>query len=113
MSLIRNIIFMTQSTITPPAYVTQSEELYDKALDPKVARRLLGFVAPYKWQLLFSAFLMLVAVTSSIAGPYLVKVAIDEGLTAKNPAVLRNMVLIYLLLAITRWGFIYWRVNIM
>jgi ABC-type multidrug transport system fused ATPase/permease subunit len=104
---------MTQTTIIPPAYVTQSEELYDKALDPKVARRLIGFIAPYKWQMLFSALLMLVAVVSSVAGPYLVKVAIDDGLTASNPAVLRDTVLLYLLLAVTRWGFIYWRVNIM
>ncbi len=36
----------------PPAYVTQSEELYDKPLDPQVARRLIGFIAPYKWQML-------------------------------------------------------------
>jgi ATP-binding cassette, subfamily B, multidrug efflux pump len=104
---------MTQTIITPPAYVTQSEELYDKALDPKVARRLVGFVVPYKWQMLFSAFLMFVAVISSVAGPYLVKVAIDDGLTANNPVVLRNTVLLYLALAIIRWGFIYWRVNIM
>jgi ATP-binding cassette subfamily B protein/subfamily B ATP-binding cassette protein MsbA len=87
--------------------------LYDKALDPKVARRLIAFVAPYKWQMLFSAFLMFVAVASSVAGPYLVKVAIDDGLTANNSAVLRNTVFLYLLLAIIRWGFIYWRVNIM
>src|SRR3990172_78464 len=104
---------MNQTTIIPPTYVTQSEELYDKALDPKVARRLIAFVAPYKLQMLFSAFLMFIAVTSSIAGPYLVKVAIDDGLTANDPAVLRNTVLLYLVLAITRWGFIYWRVNIM
>ena len=104
---------MTQITITPPAYVTQSEEQYDKPLDPMVARRLLAFIAPYKWQMLLSAFLMLVAVSSSIAGPYLVKVAIDDGLTAGNPLALRNVVLLYLALALTRWGFIYWRVNIM
>ncbi len=102
-----------QTTITPPAYVTQSEELYDKALDPKVARRLLAFIAPYKWQMLLSAFLMFVAVASSVAGPYLVKVAIDDGLTAHNPAALRNAVLVYIAFAIVRWGFIYWRVNIM
>lgn len=104
---------MTQTTIIPPAYVTQSEELYDKALDPKVARRLLAYIAPYKWQMLFSAFLMFVAVTSSVAGPYLVKVAIDDGLTAGNPAALRNAVLLYIGFAVVRWGFIYWRVNIM
>ena len=102
-----------QTTIVPPAYVTQSEELYDKALDPKVARRLLAYIAPYKWKMAFSAFLMFVAVTSSVAGPYLVKVAIDDGLTAGSPLVLRNVVLLYLGLAVTRWGFIYWRVNIM
>ncbi|MBN1451606.1 MAG: hypothetical protein JW963_11375, partial [Anaerolineales bacterium] len=104
---------MTQVIITPPAYVTQSEELYDKPFDPAVARRLAAFLAPYKWQMLFAAFLMLVAVGSSVAGPYLVKVAIDDGLTAGNPLALRNAVLLYLTLAIIRWGFIYWRVNIM
>jgi ATP-binding cassette subfamily B protein/subfamily B ATP-binding cassette protein MsbA len=104
---------MTQITITPPAYVTQSEELYDKALDPQVARRLIGFIAPYKWQMILSALLMLAATVSSVIGPYLVKVAIDDGILAKNPLVLRNVVLVYLGAAILRWAFIYWRVNIM
>jgi ATP-binding cassette subfamily B protein/subfamily B ATP-binding cassette protein MsbA len=104
---------MTQTTITPPAYVTHSEELYDKPLDPQVARRLVGFIGPYKWQLLFSAFLMLVATASSVIGPYLVKIAIDDGLLGKNPIALRNVVLIYFGAAVIRWGFIYWRVNIM
>lgn len=104
---------MTQITITPPAYVVQSEELYDKALDPHVARRLMGFIAPYKWEMLISALLMLVATASSVIGPYLVKIAIDDGLMARNPLALRNAVLIYLGAAVVRWGFIYWRVNIM
>ncbi len=101
------------TTITPPAYVTQSEELYDKGLDPQVARRLMKFILPYKWQLLFSAALMLVATASSVIGPYLVKIAIDDGLNAHNPLALRNTVLFYLAAAIIRWGFIYWRVKIM
>lgn len=104
---------MAQTAITPPSYVTQSEELYDKALDPQVARRLIGFVAPYKWEMLFAAFLMLVATASSVIGPYLVKIAIDDGLTARNEIALRNAVLAYLIAALIRWGFIYWRVKIM
>jgi len=103
---------MTQ-TITPPVYVTQSEELYDRPLDPNVARRLVGFVAPYKWQMLVSAILMLGATISIVIGPYLVKIAIDSGLTAGDSTALRNVVLIYLAAAITRWVFIYYRVNIM
>ena len=101
------------ATIVPPAYVTQSEELYDKPLDPQVARRLVGFVAPYKWQMLLAAFLMLGATASTVIGPYLVKIAIDDGLLAGNLAALRNAVLIYLAAALIRWGFIYFRVNIM
>jgi ATP-binding cassette subfamily B protein/subfamily B ATP-binding cassette protein MsbA len=104
---------MTQITITPPAYVTQSEELYDKGLDPQVARRLFGFIAPYKWKMLFSTFLMLAATASSVIGPYLVKVAIDDGILAQNVVTLRNVVLVYLGAAIIRWAFIYWRVKIM
>ncbi len=101
------------TTIVPPSYVTQSEELYDKPLDPQVARRLVGFVAPYKWQMLLAAVLMLVATVSTVIGPYLIKIAIDDGLLAGNMAALRNAALAYLAAALIRWGFIYFRVNIM
>lgn len=101
------------TTIVPPAYVTQSEELYDKPLDPQVARRLIGFIAPYKWQMLLAAFLMLGATLSTVIGPYLVKVAIDDGLLAGNLTALRNAVLLYLAAAVIRWAFIYFRVNLM
>lgn len=101
------------TTIVPPAYVTQSEELYDKPLDPQVARRLIGFIAPYKWQMLLAAFLMLGATLSTVIGPYLVKVAIDDGLLAGNLTALRNAVLLYLAAALIRWAFIYFRVNLM
>ncbi|MBK8421238.1 ABC transporter ATP-binding protein [Candidatus Villigracilis saccharophilus] len=104
---------MTESTIVPPAYVTQSEELYDKALDPQVAKRLFGYLAPYAWKMILSSVLMLGATISSVIGPYLVKVAIDDGLVAGNLGILRNTVLIYLGAAIVRWAFIYIRVNVM
>jgi len=104
---------MTQKPIVPPAYVTQAEELYNRPLDPAVARRLLGFIAPYKWQMLLSAVFMLGSTITVVLGPYLVKVAIDSGLAAGNPAILRNVVLLYLGLAILRWLFIYLRVNLM
>lgn len=102
-----------QTVIVPPKYVTESEEAYDKPIDPNVARRLFGFINPYRWQMVLSGILMMTATGSSVVGPYLVKVAIDDGLTAGNPTVLRNTVLLYLVLAIVRWIFIFTRVNIM
>jgi len=104
---------MANATITPPSYVIESEELYDRPIDPLVARRLTSFAFPYKWKILFSSLLMLISTGSSVAGPYLVKVAIDEGLSANNPIALRNTIILYLVLSLIRWAFIYYRVNIM
>ena len=99
--------------ITPPSYVTQSEEQYDKGYDPKVARRLLGFVRPYTAKLSISMLLALAATLASVVGPYLVKVAIDSGLTARNADALRTTVLAYLAAAVIQWVFTYYRVNLM
>lgn len=104
---------MPKITITPPPHVVQSEEFYDRPIDPAVARRLTGFVAPYKWQMIFATTLMLISTFSSVAGPYLVKVAIDSGIAVGDMVSLRNTALLYLVLALVRWAFIYYRVNIM
>jgi ATP-binding cassette, subfamily B, multidrug efflux pump len=104
---------MTTSTITPPTYVTQSEELYDKSVDPQTAKRLLGFIRPYTWRLIASAVLMLMASAASVAGPYFVKIAIDSGLDAGNLVTLRYTVLAYLVVAVLQWFCTYYRVNIM
>ncbi len=101
------------TTITPPAYVTQAEEQFYKAYDPQVTRRLLAFLAPYKWQMLLALLLMLGATVSTVAGPYFVKMAIDNGLSAGDPIALRTAVLLYLGAALLRWLLIYLRVNLM
>ena len=101
------------TTITPPAYVTESEELYDKNIDPQTAKRLVAFTRPYLGQVFLSAFLMLIASAASVAGPYLVKIAIDSGLTAGNPVVLRYTILAYLGVSVIQWVSSYYRVNSM
>ena len=101
------------TTITPPAYVTESEELYDKNIDPQTARRLVAFTRPYLGQVFLSAFLMLIASAASVAGPYFVKIAIDSGLTAGNPVVLRYTILAYLGVSVIQWVSSYYRVNSM
>ncbi len=102
---------MTQ--IIPPAYVTQSEEQYDKNFDPRIARRIWQFVRPYRWRLFLALLLMLGTATASVLGPYFVKLAIDEGLAKADPIALRNTVLGYLAAASAQWVLIYLRVNMM
>lgn len=100
-------------TITPPTYVTESEELYDKSINPQTARRLVAFTRPYLGQVILSAFLMLVASAASVAGPYFVKIAIDSGLTAGNAVILRYTILAYLGVSVIQWVTSYYRVNSM
>ncbi len=105
---------MTQSTaITPPAYVTQSEDLYDKGVDPQNAKRLAAFIRPYTGRLVLSAALMLIASVASVAGPYFVKIAIDSGINAGNAVILRYTILAYLAVSVIQWVGTYYRVNIM
>jgi ATP-binding cassette subfamily B protein/subfamily B ATP-binding cassette protein MsbA len=101
------------TTITPPTYVTESEELYDKSVNPQNARRLVAFTRPYLGQVILSAFLMLVASAASVAGPYFVKIAIDSGLTAGNAVVLRYTILAYLVVSVIQWVTSYYRVKSM
>jgi ATP-binding cassette subfamily B multidrug efflux pump len=81
--------------VVPPAFITQSEDAYDKGYDPKVARGLLQFVRPYIGQMLLSLFFMIIVTTASVSGPYFVKLAIDEGIARNDLVALRNIVLIY------------------
>jgi ATP-binding cassette subfamily B multidrug efflux pump len=104
---------MAATTIVPPAYVTESEELYDKGVNPQNARRLIAFTRLYLGRLILSAFLMLIASAASVAGPYFVKIAIDSGLDAGNAVLLRYTILAYLAVSVVQWVGTYYRVNIM
>lgn len=99
--------------IIPPTFITQSEEQLAKGYDPKVARGLLRFVQPYTGQMLLALLFMVIVTASSVSGPYFVKLAIDDGITARDPAALRNIVLVYFGVATVQLVFNYFRVLIM
>ena len=97
------------TAIAPP----QLDELPAKGYDPQVARTLVGLMRPYLRPFLLALVLMLIGSAASVAGPYLVKVALDEGLAARSLPALRQAVLLYLLAATTLWLVTYLRVNVM
>lgn len=99
--------------ITPPEFITRSEEQLDKGYDPKVASGLLEFLKPYYTRMFWALVMMVIVTAASVSGPYFVKLAIDEGIAAKDPLALRNIVLAYLAVSIAQLGFNYWRVRIM
>jgi ATP-binding cassette subfamily B multidrug efflux pump len=101
------------TTITPPTYVTQSEEQYDKSFDPRIARRLMDFIRPYNWRVILALLFMGGASAANVAGPYFVKVALDSGLTAQNINVLRQTVIAFAAVSILQWICTYFRIRLM
>ena len=91
----------------------QLDEVYLKGYDPEVTRLLVSFLKPYRLRFLLALILMLTGSAASVAGPYLVKVALDSGLAAGSVTVLGQTVLIYLLVTIAQWAVTFLRVNIM
>ena len=96
---------------TPPPQI--SEDVLLKGFDPEVTRRLAGYARPYTGRLLVSLALMFMNAAAAVAGPYLVKVALDSGMSAGSLPVLRQTVLLYLLAIAVQWASIFLRVNIM
>lgn len=99
--------------IIPPEFITRSEEQLDKGYDPNVAKGLFQFLKPYYGRMNFALAMMVIVTAAAVSGPYFVKLAIDEGIAAKDPIALRNIALIYLVVSMIQLGFNYWRVRIM
>jgi ATP-binding cassette subfamily B protein/subfamily B ATP-binding cassette protein MsbA len=89
------------------------DTIIGKAYDPQIARRLFKYLRPYRVQLLIALFWMTVAMAAFIAGPYLIKVALDSGIAAGNLGVLQQAVALYLIASVVFWLGTFLRVRIM
>ncbi len=99
---------MTQAVAAP-----HTDDLPAKGYDPHVVRGLLHFLRPYRRVILFSLLLMLAGSAAAVAGPYLVKVALDSGLAAGSTSALARAVTLYVVAAVVQWAAIYFRVRLM
>ena len=95
-------------TTLPP-----NQDVVFKSYDPQICRRLFGFLRPYRRRFLLAVLLMLVSSAAAVAGPYLVKIAIDDGIATGSLTILRQTVLIYLGIALIQWVSTFLRVNFM
>ncbi len=72
-----------------------------KRFDQNVVRRMLPFLTPHRGQLLVAAFLVLVTSCATMAGPFLIKVAIDDGIAKGDTRILAFAAVFFLLSLIT------------
>lgn len=81
------------------------EETWGKAYDGRLMRRLLRYARAHAWAMALGVFLALLATAAELAGPYLVKVAIDEHFTQATRFVrLPEGAAVPDDLAVVRWG---------
>ena len=57
---------------------THDDQVLGKAYDPRIVRRLLGFLRPYRQKVLLAVGLVLLATLADLAMPLLFKAAVDE-----------------------------------
>ena len=95
------------------AIAPHSEDVQLKGYDPNITRRLAGFAKPYTGWILVSVVLMLIGSASMVAGPYLIKQALDEGLAKGALPALTQAVLLYLIVNLIQWASTFLRVFIM
>jgi ATP-binding cassette subfamily B multidrug efflux pump len=58
------------------------EEKLGKVYDSRLMRRLLAYTRPHRWLILISLVVVMLITASELAGPYLIKVAIDDHINA-------------------------------
>lgn len=93
--------------------MNQDDELLGKAYDPRIARRLWGYIAPYRGRIAVALGFMTIAMTGSVAGPYLIQRAINEGIVARDVNALAGIMALYALAAGAFWVGTWVRVRIM
>ncbi len=80
-----------------------NDNVLGKAYDPRLMRRLLRFIRPYKRQMILAVILMSISSLLSVAGPWIVGQAIDLGIKSGSLSTLRLWTAVFIVAAIGEW----------
>jgi len=89
------------------------EEVLGKAYDSRLLKRLLTYLKPYWIQVAFGVLTLLIVTGLDLAGPYLIKEAIDRHIVTKISEGLITIVLIYLAVLLLQFVFKFVRTYLM
>src|SRR6266481_2617523 len=90
--------------------MAQEEEVLGKAYDGRLMKRLLGYLRPYKWQVVVALLSIVLKAAADVLGPFLTKTAIDKYLSsasAHNHSILDRFLSSRPLVGIAQLGFCY------
>ena len=71
---------------------TLDEEIFGKAYDARLMKRLLGYLRPYKWQVTIAITVLIFASATQVVGPWLTQIIIDEAIPSRDTSFLALLV---------------------
>jgi len=93
--------------------IPADEDLLGRAYDRRLMRRLLGYLRPYRGQVLFAVVVALADTLVQLAGPYLTMEAIDHGIRHRDLGHLDRVALLYLGVLVMGFGLGYLQTQVM
>lgn len=97
----------------PPPVGVDDDTILGKAYDPRLVRRLWHYVHPYRVRLFTALAFMTIATIMNVSGPYLIKLALDNGVAKNDFPALAQIVLVYVVAAGIMWACTFVRVRLM
>jgi len=82
----------------------EEDELLGKAYDGRLVKRLLTYIKPYGVKITLAVLLMIVSSLMAVAGPWLIGLAIDEGIRTGNMVAMRQWTIIFIITAVAEWA---------
>ena len=79
------------------------EDLQHKQYDSRIMRRLLGYIKPYTRQMILALLLMAVVTAMALAGPYLIKLALDNAIARGDIPLLQRVILAFVAINVVSW----------
>jgi len=89
------------------------DEALGRGYDNRLMRRLLGYLRPYRGQVVFAVIVVLADSIVGLAGPYLTKEAIDNGIRHHDAVHLDYVAVLYLTMLVVSFGLAYLHSQIM
>ena len=89
------------------------EEVLGRAYDSRLLKRLLTYLKPYWFQVAVGVLILFIVTGLELAGPFLIKEAIDRHIEPKIYEGLIFIILIYLAVLVLQFGAKYWRTYLM
>ncbi len=94
-------------------FTIEKDEVSGKAYDSRLMRRLIRYLKPYTLQVVVAAVLLLLISVTRLAGPYLIKIAIDQYILPRDTTGLLFISLVFIAILLLQFFINFFHVYLM